>query len=39
MEKMIYFIRYVNCKSIKILGLHFCRFIGKIQEQEKKFDG
>ena len=29
MEKMIYFIRYVNCKSIKILGLYFCRLIGK----------
>ena len=37
---MIYFSRYVNCKSIKILSLYFYELMGKFKDMnEKVFDG
>ena len=32
----IYFTRYVNYKSIKMLSLYFDKFMGKIKEHERK---
>ena len=33
---MIYFTRYVNCKMIKTLSLHFYKLMRKIEEHEGK---
>ena len=37
---VIYFTKYVNCKSIKMLSLHFYKLMGKTEEHEEKiFNG
>ena len=33
---VIYFTRYVHCKSIKILNLHYHKLIGKNEKREVK---
>ena len=35
-DLMIYFTRYVNCKSIKMFSLHFYKLMEKIEENEGK---
>ena len=32
----IYFTRYVDCKSMKMLSLHFYKLMGEIEEREGK---
>ena len=35
-DMVIYFSRYVNCKSIKMLSLYFYKLMERIEEHEEK---